>query len=126
MLAILSTVLVEAQGGQSFTATAIERGIHCSPSSLLLIILMLWSIPVLIYAILFFPELKHSVWTGSGVQPSRKGESDKAINEFAIRIFAADDSASSDNVDIQRADGGRLEGREQISATRHHAHLGRG
>jgi hypothetical protein len=76
MLPILSTVLVEAQSGQmNFTATALERGIHGSPSSLLLLILMLWSIPVLMYAILFFPELQQLVRDRSGVHKSRKDES---------------------------------------------------
>jgi hypothetical protein len=76
MLPILSSVLVEAQSGQiNFTATALERGIHGSPSSLLLLIFMLWSIPVLIYAILFFPELQQLVRDGRGVHKSRKDES---------------------------------------------------
>jgi hypothetical protein len=89
MLAILSIVLVEVQGDQiNFTATVLERGIHCSPSSLLMLILMLWSIPVLIYAILFLPELTQSVRSRRGVHLSRKDESDKASNEFAARIFA--------------------------------------
>jgi hypothetical protein len=58
MLPILS-VLMEAQADRiKFTATDLERGIHGSPSSLLMLILLLWSIPVLIYAILFFPQLK--------------------------------------------------------------------
>ena len=76
MLPILSPLLVEAQSGQiDFTATALERGIHGSPTSLLLLILMLWSIPVLIYAILFFPELQQLVRDRTGVHKSRKGES---------------------------------------------------
>jgi hypothetical protein len=108
MLAILSIVLVEAQGDQSITATALERGIHCSPSSLLMLILMLWSIPVLIYAILFFPELKQSVRSRRGVHLSRKDERDDAGNEFASRIFAADDCGSSDSIDVEPADGGQL------------------
>jgi hypothetical protein len=87
MLAILSIVLVEAQGDQSVTATALERGIHCCPPSLLMLILILWSIPALIYAILFFPELRQSLRGRRGVHPTRKDESDSVSNEFAIRIF---------------------------------------
>jgi|HubBroStandDraft_6_1064221.scaffolds.fasta_scaffold450874_1 hypothetical protein len=60
MLPILSNLLVEAQG-VDFTATDLERGIPGSQFSFLLIILMLWSISVLIYGILFFPELKQFV-----------------------------------------------------------------
>ena len=73
MLAILSSVLLDAQGDpNNFTATDLERGIQASPSSLLLLILMLWSISVLIYAILFFPELKQLMSDGGGVHTSRK------------------------------------------------------
>lgn len=60
MLPILSNVLVEAQG-VDFTATDLERGIPCSQFLFPMMILMLWSIPVLIYGILFFPELKQFV-----------------------------------------------------------------
>ena len=60
MLLFLSRVLVEARGGD-FTATDLERGILCSQFLFLMIMLMLWSIPVLIYGILFFPELKQFV-----------------------------------------------------------------
>jgi hypothetical protein len=42
-------------------------------SSLLMIMLMLWSIPVLIYAILYFPELKDLVI--GQVLPNNNGES---------------------------------------------------
>src|SRR5215471_9487795 len=119
MLAILSIVLAEAQGDRSFTATALERGIHCSPSSLLMLILLLWSIPVLIYAILLFPVLKQSVRGRSRDHPRRKDESDKAGSEFTSRIFTADDNGDGDRVDVQPAHGGLLEGREQISDTRH-------
>jgi hypothetical protein len=76
MLAILSNVLVEVQGDRvNFTATDLERGIHCSPSSLLMLILLLWSIPVLIYAILFSPKLKQLIRGGGGVHTSKKDES---------------------------------------------------
>ena len=60
MLPILSNMLLEAQG-IDFTATNLERGVPCSQFSFLMIILMLWSISVLIYGILFFPELKQFV-----------------------------------------------------------------
>jgi len=60
MLPILSNVLVEAQG-VDFTATNLERGIPGSQFSFLMIILMLWSISVLVYGILFVPELKQLV-----------------------------------------------------------------
>ena len=67
MVPILSNLLTEAQGGRiNFTATALERGIHCSHSSLLMLILLLWSVPILIYAVLFFPELKQLVLVGFG------------------------------------------------------------
>ena len=76
MLPILSHLLVEAQGRRiNFIAADLERGIHGSPSSLLLLILLLWSIPVLIYAILFFPELQQLVKDGRGVHKSQKYES---------------------------------------------------
>jgi hypothetical protein len=68
MLPILSNLLAEAQGGRiNFTATALERGIHCSPSSLLMLILLLWSVPILIYAVLFFPELTQFMRGRGGV-----------------------------------------------------------
>jgi hypothetical protein len=73
MLPILLNMLVEAQPDRiNFTATDLEQGIQASPSSLLLLILMLWSIPVLIYAILFFPELQQLISDGRGVHTSRK------------------------------------------------------
>jgi hypothetical protein len=82
MLAIFSIVLV-AQGDQiNFTATALERGIHCSPSLLLMLLFMLWSIPVLVYATLYFPELKQSVRSRRGVHVSRKDKSDDATSQF--------------------------------------------
>ncbi len=83
MLPILSNVLVEAQSGQiDFTATALERGIHGSPTSLLMLILMLWSIPILIYAVLFFPDLKQFILGRGGVHQSRRHERDHASNEL--------------------------------------------
>jgi hypothetical protein len=87
MLPILS-VLMEAQADRiKFTATDLERGIHGSPSSLLMLILLLWSIPVLIYAILFFPQLKQLLWRGRGVHSSRKDESDIASNELLFEYL---------------------------------------
>jgi len=60
MLPILSNVLVEAQS-VNFTGTDLDRGIPCSQSSFLMITLMVWSIPVLMYGIAFFLELKQFV-----------------------------------------------------------------
>jgi hypothetical protein len=60
-------------------------------SSLLMVILLLWSIPVLIYAILFFPELKQLV--KGRVRPNRKNETDSAGNklpfEYLLPMVAA-------------------------------------
>jgi hypothetical protein len=60
MLPTLSNLLVEAQGVH-FTATDLDRGIPCSQPSFLMIILMVWSIPALMYVIAFFSELKQFV-----------------------------------------------------------------
>jgi hypothetical protein len=54
-------------------------------SSLLMVILMLWSIPVLIYAILFFPELQHIV--KSRVSRNRNEESNKSGNEMPFEYL---------------------------------------
>lgn len=54
-------------------------------SSLLMVILLLWSSPVLIYAILFFPELKQLV-TGE-ICPEKDDESDKAGSEMPIEYL---------------------------------------
>lgn len=79
MLPVLSNVLLQAQAHRiNFTATDLERGIHSSPSLLLMLILLLWSIPVLIYAILFFRELKQFVPRRGGVHSSRKDQRDSA------------------------------------------------
>ena len=85
MLQVLSNVLLQAQAdGITFTATGLERGIHSSPSSLLMLILLLWSIPVLLCAILFFQELNQFVRRRRGVHLSRKDESDRARNELPV------------------------------------------
>ena len=60
MLPTLSNLLVEAQS-VNFTGTDLDRGIPCSQSSFLMITLTVWSIPVLMYGIAFFVELKHFV-----------------------------------------------------------------
>jgi hypothetical protein len=49
-------------------------------SSLLAVILLLWSVPILIYAILFFSELKQLVL--AGIHPYRNDESDHANIEM--------------------------------------------
>jgi len=54
-------------------------------SSLLMVILMLWSIPVLIYAILFFPELKHIV--KSRVSRNRSEERSNSGNEMPFEYL---------------------------------------
>lgn len=54
-------------------------------SSLLMVILLLWSGPVLIYAILFFPELKQLVMGEVG--PNRNDESDKAGSELPFEYL---------------------------------------
>jgi hypothetical protein len=88
MLPVLSNVLLQAQADRiNFTATDLERGIHSSPSSLLMLILLLLSIPVLIYAILFFQELKQFVPRRGGVHPSRKDESDSARAELRVEYL---------------------------------------
>ena len=88
MLAILSNVVLDAQGDRNnFTVTDLERGIHCSPSSFLMLLLMLWSIPVLIYAILFFPELKQRLRRGGNVHPSGKDESHNTANELLFEYL---------------------------------------
>jgi hypothetical protein len=54
-------------------------------SSFLAVILLLWSIPVLIYAILFFSELKQLVL--DGIHPYRNGESDHASIEMPFEYL---------------------------------------
>jgi len=88
VLPILSNVLLQAQADRiTFTATALERGIHSSPSSSLMLILLLWSIPVLVYAILFFQELKSSVRRRGRVHLTRKDERDSTSNELLVEYL---------------------------------------
>jgi len=67
-------------------------------SSLLMVILMLWSIPVLIYAILFFPELKQLV--RGGVRPNRADKSYNAGNELPFEYLLPDGSSGNDRADV--------------------------
>jgi hypothetical protein len=54
-------------------------------SSLLAVILLLWSVPILIYAILFFSELKQLVL--AGIHPYRNDESDHANIEMPFEYL---------------------------------------
>jgi|HubBroStandDraft_6_1064221.scaffolds.fasta_scaffold374053_2 hypothetical protein len=54
-------------------------------SSFLRVILLLWSLPVIIYAILFFPERNHLIF--GGVRLNRNDESDNAGIEMAFEYL---------------------------------------
>lgn len=62
-------------------------------SSMLMLILLMWSVPVLVYVVLFFPELKQAVVSGSLFALSRHGESENAKNalsfEYLLPMVAA-------------------------------------
>jgi len=62
-------------------------------SSMLLFVLVMWSVPVIIYAVLFFPELKQAVANGARSTLKRHGENDNASNvlsfEYLLPMVAA-------------------------------------
>lgn len=69
------------------TSTALELGIRFSRPILLLFITMLWSLPLFVYPILFFRELR-KLAPGSGlVHPSKEGESSNAGSVLRIEYL---------------------------------------
>jgi hypothetical protein len=60
---------------------------------MLLLILMLWSIPVLIYFILFSPDLARLCL--GGIRVSKKSEKENANNELAFQYLLPMEAAAS-------------------------------
>jgi hypothetical protein len=77
------------------TATDLEMGIRFSDPSLLLFLSLLLSIPMLIYATLFFPEFKQLAPGGRRGHLSRKTKSANANSEFLIEYLLPTTSAAT-------------------------------
>jgi hypothetical protein len=86
------------------TATALELGIRFSRGTLLLFLIMLFLIPMSIYAILFFRELSHLAAGLGGVHPrSKKRRKPQTGYSFTNRIFGTGNNGSNYGIPVRRA-----------------------